>query len=61
MSAETTVFVEHHPERTATGWFHVRVRYPGAKPHTLVSLPTEAEAVKAARGYAIKHGWTFEE
>lgn len=55
----TVVFVERHPERVTTGWFHVRVQYPGTKPHTLVSVPSEAEAVRAARGYATRYGWEF--
>lgn len=61
MTAETVVFVERHPERATTEWFRVRVQYPGAKPTTLLSVPTEDEAVKAARGYAAKYGWRFEQ
>lgn len=53
----TVVYVEEN-ER---GWWAVRVRYAGAeRAHTLVVLPTEDEAVTAAKGYAALHGWTFE-
>lgn len=51
------VFVERHEQRSTVEWWRVRVQYPGSKPHTLLSVPTEDEAVKAARGYAAKYGW----
>ena len=58
MTAEATVFVEEN-ER---GWWQVRVRYAGAeRPFTLVVVPTEAEAVTAARGYSVIHDWRFEQ
>lgn len=59
MSERATVFVEEHPERVGVTWFHVRCRYPGARPHTLLSVPTRAEAVKAAHGYAKRYDWTL--
>lgn len=47
-------------EPSGSRW-RVRVQYPGAGPHTLLSAPTRTEAERAARGYAAKHCWTFEQ
>lgn len=48
-------------EQNGHGWWQVRVRYPSADLYTLVSVRTQEEATRAARGYAVLHGWLFEE
>lgn len=53
----TTVTVEpHHHDR-----WRVAVTYPSGGTHTLLTTPDHDEAIRAARGYAIKHGWSFED
>lgn len=56
LTPETAVYVKQADRR-----WHVFVRYPGAAPTLLLSVPTRDEAVTAARGYAELHGWELVE
>lgn len=56
MTGETVVYVEVNDH----GWHAVRVSYPGVeRPHTLVVVRTAGEAITAAKGYSVLHGWQF--
>lgn len=53
----TRVYVE---EADNSRW-RVRVQYPNGEPVTLLSTPSEEEAIRAARGYAARYRWKYEE
>lgn len=52
----TVVYVKQTGQR-----WHVFVRYPGGAPKLLLSAPTQEEAKRAARGYAARYYWLFED
>lgn len=52
----TVVYVRRADRR-----WHVFVRYPGASPVLLLSAPDRDEAIRAARWYSARYGWTFEQ